>query len=103
MTLYKYTLYSFSHGDIICDELEGYEEKPKSYTRQNSTKRIPKDCIGNVIHDLPACWYLFLLERDDDKARELIADAIKKEIQEEERKFQEKKVALEEKLSEISK
>ena len=46
---------------------------------------------------------LFLLERDDDKARELIADAIKKEIQEEERKFQKKKVALEEKLSEISK
>lgn len=104
MTLYKYTLYSFAHDGLICEELKGYDEKPKSYMRPTYfPQRVPKESIGKVVHDLSGSWNLYLIERDDERARSLVADAIREDIKEQERKFLRKKAELDEKLLEVSK
>ena len=64
MTLYHYVLYSFSHDGIICEELTGYEEKPRTYTRPSYfPQRVPKDSVGKVFHDLSGSWNIYLLFR----------------------------------------
>lgn len=104
MTLYHYVLYSFSDEGITCDELTGYEEKPNSYMRPKYfPHRIPKESVGKVVHDLSESWNLYLTEKDDERARSLIADAIREDIKEQGRKFLRKKAELEEKLLEVSK
>lgn len=104
MTLYHYVLYSFSHDGIICEELTGYEEKPRTYTRPSYfPQRVPKDSVEKVFHDLSGSWNMYLLEKDDARAKSMIADAIRGDLKEQERKFMRKKAELEEKLLEVSK
>lgn len=66
-------------------------------------QRVPKESIGKVVHDLSGSWNLYLNERDDERARSLVADAVREDIKEQERKFLRKKAELDEKLLEVSK
>jgi len=72
MRLYEYSINI--KDTLICSEHDGYEEKAKTYYREKGyPARVYKDSIGNVSSDFlrPKLW---LLERDDKRAKKLIAD-----------------------------
>lgn len=98
MTLHKYELHHWTEkGTIKYRSMSGFEEKPKIYLRSTGMpQKVKKDDIGRVVTDGFA-YQLILTGRDDEKAIQMIKDAIQNDIDEKEREWQQKKARLERK------
>lgn len=77
MKLYKFWFNTYELG--VRKEVLDVEEKPKTYTTTNTAwkSRISKSDIGKV----NAYDNVYLLEDDEQKARELFCDKLRSDIQ----------------------
>ena len=78
MKIYEYGINL--NGKIVCKEKDGFEEKAKTYCSKNGyPNRIKKTDIGVLNNGFlyPTLW---LLERDDEKAKMLFEEYYREKI-----------------------
>ena len=90
MILYQYKFNTYK-GGVKCQEIEVYETA-KQYRAVDKTSfmtPLNKNCIGTIIHAYHPTVYL--LERDDEKAKQIIIKSIENDIQRKEDDIKDKK------------
>ena len=101
MTLYSYALvYRYEQKtQLICTELNGFKETPKTYTRNSGWPRVIKKSEMNIVNTFD--MRLYLKEADSRKAAELFSKAISAQEAELEKKLADKRI-LNQKLQSFS-
>lgn len=80
MNLYKYSIYN---GCLRCAEIGPFEEKEKTYCRKYGyPARLKKEQLEKMLISEFTCNHpvLFLLKKDDKKAKELFNDFFEQKL-----------------------